>query len=65
MFVPKSRLSVTTSSEVSNVLILSTAGISPPPNSVDSFSFLQAENKIATEETIASKNKAKLLFFTK
>jgi hypothetical protein len=58
-------LSVSTSRYFSKVVILSTGGIRPPPNSVDSLSFLQAENKEATEIMIAKINKVELLFFTK
>jgi hypothetical protein len=61
----KSRLSVSISRKVSNVFMLSIGGISPPPSSVASLIFLQAENTIATVATIAMSDKTVLLFFTK
>jgi hypothetical protein len=47
------------------VVMLSTGGISPPPRSVESLIFLQAENKIVKVATMAVKEIAKYLFLTK
>jgi hypothetical protein len=63
--IPNVSLKASTFTVVSNVLILSTGGISPPPSSVDSLIFLQAEKRIATAATVAKRDKAIVLFFTK